>query len=377
MGNFRVLSLITPVSYPRIGGVSRFADAHGWTLILHDRLFGIKPSTAYDGVLVTLRENADVLAYVRALRRRKIPVVDLTIEHPEIRLPRVISDHRAIGREAARHFAARGFAQTAWFSTRWSPVHQLRYEGLAGGCATAPLKLVAVDEADIRRWAVALPKPLAVLTYDETDAQLLLNICLLAHLAVPDEIAILSIGDDPLVIRHQAVPLSCIQLNPSRSGYAAAALLDRLMRGGNAPSRPILIRPDGISIRQSTDTFAHANPLIRNVLLYIRDNLTHPFGAEQVADALGESRSRLDKACAASFGHSLGREILLRRLAEAQRLLKGTDADLSAIASGTGFCSSAYFIKKFHDTFGVTPRTWRKAVQSPAGEGSGRDRRQA
>ena len=142
------------------------------------------------------------------------------------------------------------------------------------------------------------------------------------------------------------------------------------------PSGPILIRPDGISIRQATDTFAHASPLIRNVLLYIRDNLTRPFGAEQVADALGESRSRLDKACAASFGHSLGREILLRRLAEAQRLLKGTDADLSAIANDTGFCSSAYFIKKFHDTFGVTPRTWRKAAKSPAGEGSGRDRHQ-
>ena len=64
---------------------------------------------------------------------------------------------------------------------------------------------------------------------------------------------------------------------------AAAALLDRLMRGGNAPSRPILIRPDGISTRQSTDTFAHADPLIRSILLYIRDNLTRPFGAEQVA----------------------------------------------------------------------------------------------
>ncbi len=366
MRDFRVLSLITPVSYRRIKGVSRFADANGWSLTIHDRLFGRQPATTYDGVIVALRENEDAIRYVRAIRRKRIPVVDITIEHPEIRIPRVISDHRDIGLQAGRHFTEHGFASAAWFSTRWSHVHKLRYEGLCEACrarshSATVEKFVSCDERETRRWAVSLRKPIAVLTYDETDAQLFLNICLDAQIAVPDEIAILAIGDDPIVTGHQAVPLSCIKLNPERNGYAAAALLDRLMRGGPAPSAPIMIKPDGITVRQSTDTYANTNPVVRKALLYIRDNMNRPFGVEQIAEALGESRSRIDKICAARLGHSLGKEILLRRLAEARRLLENTDLQVAQIAAACGFCSSAYFVERFRAAIGLTPRRWRIA----------------
>ena len=361
MGKFKVLSLITPVSYPRIGGITRFADANGWSLTIHDRLFGRQPTTSYDGVLVTLREDLDVIKYVRTMRRRRIPVVDLTVEHPEIRLPRVISDHREIGRMGGRHFAERGFANVAWFSTRWSYVHQLRYEGLSDICPNHPVvaRHISSDGREIAKWTDALRKPVAVLTYDETDAQFLVNVCIDAKMSIPDEIAVLAIGNDPLVTRYQAVPISSIGLNPERSGYAAAALLDRLMRGGEASAKPILIKPDGISIRQSTDTYAHENTIMRKVLLYIRDNMKHPFGVEQIAEALGESRSRLDKTCAANFGHSLGKEILSRRLGEAKRLLEKTDLQVAEIAAACGFCSSAYFTERFHAAFGIPPRRWR------------------
>ena len=364
MEKFRVLSLINPISYPRIGGIIRFADANGWSLTIHDRLFGRQPTTSYDGVLVTLRENMDVVKYVRALRRRHIPVVDLTVERPEIHIPRVISDHNEIGRVAGRHFAERGFTNVAWFSTRWSNVHRLRYVGLSEVCANPPTafvpqKHVSSDGREIARWVAALRKPVALLAYDETDAQFLVNVCLDAQMTVPDEVAVLAIGNDPLVTRYQPMPISYIGLNPERNGYAAAALLDRLMRGGEAPEKPIMIKPDGISVRKSTDTYAHENRMIRKVLLYIRDNMSHPFGAEQIAEALGESRSRLDKTCAADFGHSLGKEILQRRLVEAKRLLKTTDLQIAEIASSCGFCSSAYFVERFRAVTGLTPRHWR------------------
>jgi len=366
MENFRVLSLITPVSYRRIKGVSRFADANGWSLTIHDRLFGRQPATTYDGVIVALRENEQTMRYVRAMRRKRIPVVDITIEHPEIRVPRVISDHRDVGFQAGRHFMEHGFASVAWFSTRWSHVHKLRYEGLCDACGVHPPpavveRFVSNDVRAARKWAFTMHKPVAVLTYDETDAQLFLNICLDAQIAVPDEIAILAIGDDPIVTGHQAVPLSSIRLNPERNGYAAAALLDRLMRGGTAPSSPVMIKPDGITVRRSTDTYADTNPIIRKALLYIRDNMSRPFGVEQIVDALGESRSRMDKICAAGLGHSLGKEILLRRLAEARRLLENTDLQIAQIATACGFCSSAYFVERFRAATGLPPRRWRIA----------------
>lgn len=355
----RVLAMVTPVSRERIEGISRFAREHGWMLTIHDRLGGASPNEDYDGVLATLREDRQVLRYVERMTRRSVPVVDLTVQHPEIAVPRVISDHREIGRLAGEHFKERGFRLVAWFSTGWTNVHALRVEGLRESFGAEPEKWVIRHDADVIRKVKAAEKPVAVLAYSEAEAVHLLQLCLSAGIDVPDEIAILSIGDDPLITDNQPVPISCIRQNFRRGGYAAAALLDRLMDGRRPPAVPILVPPDGILIRRSTDTMADDDPLIRRVLLYIRDNLDHPFGAEQVAEYLGVSRSRLDKSCTARFGRSLGREILAARFKEAKRLLQEGELNIDEIARRTGFCNPAYFIKKFKMAFGSTPRKWR------------------
>ena len=360
---FRVLTLINPISHLRIGGVAKFAKENGWLLTIHDRLYGLEPTADYDGVLATVRQSGRELDYIRRMRRRGIPVVDLTVEHPQLRLPRVISDHKAIGRLGGQHFAARGFSDVAWFSVAWTHVHDLRYRGLAESTHRPPERIVSDDERETRKRILALPKPLAVLTYDEADAARLLTICLRAGLSIPDDVAILAIGDDPLFVGNQAVPISSIGLNPSRAGYAAAALLQRLMTGKDIPSKPILIKPTEVIVRRSTDTLANEDPLVRKALLYIRDNLSRPFGAEQIADALGVSRSVLDKTCTAKLGHSLGCEILQRRMQEAQLRLLRTDAQVREIARATGFCSSAYFVKRFRELHGQTPFRFRAAAQ--------------
>lgn len=354
--------MITPISYLRIGGVSRFAKDHDWILTIHDRLGGLPPSTDYDGVLVTLRGDENAVRYIRKMTARGIPTVDLTIQHPRLRLPRVVSDHHRIGVLAGQHFKERGFRNVAWFSAGWTHVHELRFNGLAESFGAMTQKWVSDDDSKTVKTLNAAPRPTAVLAYDETDAVRLLHLCLAAGIDVPDDIAILSIGDDPLVTDNQPVPISCIRQNLARGGYAAAALLDRLMNGGKHPAKPILIKPEGITVRRSTDTVADDNPLIRTVLLYIRDNLHRPFGAEQVADALGESRSRLDKTCAARFGKSLGKVILSHRLAEVKRLLLKSDLSIGEIAARTGFCASNYLIKKFKAATGLTPFVWRKGM---------------
>ena len=69
----RVLVMITPISYLRIGGVSRFAKDHDWVLTIHDRLGGLPPSTDYDGVLVTLRGDENTGQTPFAWRRTMQP----------------------------------------------------------------------------------------------------------------------------------------------------------------------------------------------------------------------------------------------------------------------------------------------------------------
>ena len=351
--------MITPVSHQRIEGMSRFAREHGWMLTIHDRLGGNAPSEDYDGVLVTLRADERSVRYVRQMMSRGVPVIDLTIQRPHIEVPRVVSDHHKIGFMAGEHFKACGFRHVVWFSTEWSNVHALRVAGLADSMGDEPVKWIMQRDSDILRTVKAAAKPVAVLVYDEAEAVHLLQLCITAGLDVPDEIAILSIGDDPLITDNQPVPISCIRQNFLRGGYEAAELLDRLMNGQKPPAKPIMIPPDGITVRQSTDTMADDDPLIRNVLLYMRDNLHRPFGAEQVAEGIGVSRSRLDKACVARFGRSLGKEILAARLGKAKMLLREGHLNIDEIAHATGFGASAYFIKKFKAAFSETPRKWR------------------
>ena len=328
-------------------------------LTIHDRLGGNAPSEDYDGVLVTLRADERNVRYVRQMMAKGVPVVDLTIQRPHIYVPRVVSDHRKIGFMAGEHFKACGFKKAVWFSTGWSNVHALRVAGLAASMGNEPVKWIMPRDSEVLRTVKASAKPVAVLVYDEAEAVHLLQLCITAGFDVPDEIAILSIGDDPLITDNQPVSISCIRQNFLRCGYEAAKLLDRLMDGHRPPKDPILIPPDGITVRRSTDTMADDDPLIRDVLLYLRDNLHRPFGAEQVAEALGVSRSRLDKACVARFGRSLGKEILASRLGKAKTLLKETRQNIDEIAHASGFGASAYFIKKFKIAFGETPRKWR------------------
>ncbi|MGN0852744.1 MAG: substrate-binding domain-containing protein [Kiritimatiellia bacterium] len=369
-----VLLLISPAYPPRLQGIARFARTRGWHLMIEDRLARLPRGWRGDGALVTLRENEETVAYVRNLRRHRIPVVDLTFNRPDVRIPRVTGDHTALGRLAAEHFLDRHFRHAAWYSTIWTHVHELRYGGFAAAWpGERPFKWVLAERTapaafdDWRLFTRLLgqalrdaPKPLAVLTYDDADAARVLSACRTGNLSVPEEVAILGVGNDALVCENQAVPLSSVDHDLERGGYEGAALLERLMNGDPAPARPVCIPPKGIVTRQSTDVFATDDPVLRDVLRYIKDHLAEPFGAAQIANALNLPRTRLDRLFADRIGHAVGQEILRARLARAKLLLAESRLPIAEIARATGFCNAGYLSCVFKRNFGLTPRAWRK-----------------
>ena len=378
MKPYNVLVVISPVSGPRLAGVARYAKEHGWYLMVQDRPSVLPLVWRYDGALITLRTDAVMADCVRRLRRAGTPVVDMTINRPDIRLPRVMSDHAALGRLAAEHFAERDFRHAAWFSFGWSHVHRLRFDALAATCRRlgmdVPLKWIYEDMAsparfsDWRAFARAMgvrlrstPRPLAVLTYNESDAVRLLTVCREQSISVPEEVALLSIGNDPILCENQAVTLSSIDQNLERDGYEAAALLERLMAGEPPPRAPILVPPAGIVTRQSTDTRAVADPTLRRALELIGENLARPYGADQIADALGLPRYKVDRLFASGLGRSVGAELLRQRIARAKMLLKNRTLTLSDIARQIGFCHASYLSNTFKRVTGLSPKAWSKS----------------
>jgi len=369
-----VLLLISPAYPPRLQGIARFARTHGWHLMIEDRLARLPRGWTGDGALATLRANEETVGYVRQLRRRRIPVVDLTFQRPDVHIPRVTGDHAAAGRAAAEHFLGRHFRHAAWYSTVWTHVHALRYGGFASAWpGVPPLKWVLAEKLtpetfdDWRLFTRLLgqalrqaPKPLAVLTYDDADAARVLSACLAANISVPEEVAVMGIGDDTVICENQAVPLSSVGHDLERSAYEGAALLERLMDGAPSPHEPILIPPKGVVARQSTDVVAVSDPTVRRALLHVKEHLADTFGAAQLADAMGVPRVRLDRLFAAQLGHSVGTEILRERLARAKLLLANGDEPIAAVARATGFCNSGYLAAVFKKAFGCTPRAFRR-----------------
>ncbi|HOG93061.1 MAG TPA: substrate-binding domain-containing protein [Opitutaceae bacterium] len=367
------------MSSERVSGIARYAKEHGWNLLIQDRLGHHPLAWNGDGVIATIRSDDAAFKSIKQMMRRGIPLVDLTANRPEVKVPRVTSDHREIGRLAARHFAEREFRHVAWFSSGWGNVHRLRYEGLAENAVEKPFKWIANDEIADRRqseWRAfvewlrvklaAAPKPLAVLAYDETDAARLLYAAKELDISVPEELAILSIGNNPLVCENQSVPLSSIGQNLERGGYEAAALLDTLMsrktgstKPGTGNLKPILIPPAGVVTRRSTDVIAVANPTVREAMEFIKRNLSKPIGAPQIADAIGIRRTKLDALFRTELSRSVGEEIRRLRFARVKLLLETTDEPVSAIARQTGYCTPSHLTNAFRNAFGLTPKFWR------------------
>lgn len=368
----KVLVMISPVSSARIAGIARYAREHNWSLLIEDRLGHHPLAWNGDGVVATLRSDRDTVDTVRRMMKRGIPAIDLTMNRPDIKIHRVTSDHEGIGRLAAEHFAERNFKNTVWFSTGWGNVHALRYRGLT---ENSPAGRWVLEEALSKgrrtdfgafiRWISRLlkeaPKPLAALTYDETDAVRLLDAAESAGVSVPEELAILSIGDNRVICDNQSVTLSSIDQNLEEGGYAAAAMLDRLMNGENPPLKPVLIPPKGISLRRSTDTVASGDPLVRQALDYISGHLSQPFGAAQIAESLNVSRNVLDKRFRGDLNRSIGSEILRQRLALTKLMLNNTGKTVAEIARLTGFSTPSHLANTFRAATGTTPNRYRKA----------------
>ena len=362
MESKNILLMISPVSLQRMDGISRYAKEHRWNLMTADRLDESEDPSDYDGVLMTLRDNPAQVKTARRLIAAGVPAVDLTIERPDIALPRSIGDHRAIGRIAAKHFLDRGFTNFAWFATGRSHVHDLRRHGFRDAIPEKAA-FTRLNRRDLAAKLAKLPRPLAVLAYNETDAARVVWTVQRLGLAVPLDVAVLGVGNDPFLCENQAITISSVEQRLADSAYEGAKLLDRLIehplrKGEPLPS--IVLPPGEIHARESSDTLSHPDPIIRDALVYIHRNLSKSFGIAEISAAIGVNRNKLNSLFTATTHRTVGEEILRQRIARAERLLADPAVAIGEISRICGFCNPAYFTNTFLRVKGMNPRAYRK-----------------
>jgi len=325
----------------------------------------------------------------KRLREMGCPAVRLgRLPHPEDDLlPAVLPDQATQGRLAAEHFAERGFKDAAYVGhDPWSDAQTVyegfheRVEGLGLTCHLHQLKSGGLDDetnaaryerrvGEVGEWLDGLPKPVGVLTYGDGMAARLCTMCRRSGLTVPEDVALLGIGNDELICELSPVVLSSVDVNEEELGRQAAFLLRRLMAGEAASPAPVMIPPARVVARRSTEVLAVSDPAVARALRFMWDHLEQSLSVDNIAAEVGMSRRSLERAFRRELGRGVNAELRRRRLERCCELLKTTDTLIVDLAPLVGFRSADYLHAAFRRAYGTTPRRWRLAAREGGGDG--------
>ena len=100
---------------------------------------------------------------------------------------------------------------------------------------------------------------------------------------------------------------------------------------------------------------------LERVRNYIEQNLANSIGLEILADITGLSRCYFARAFKRSTGLPPHCFLMQCRLEHAQKLLAETNMSLAQIALASGFSDQSHFSRRFHQSIGLTPRSFRQS----------------
>ena len=310
----------------------------------------------------------------RAVRLGK-PLVDTAYTLSNLNVPTVDVDHFAVGRLAAEHFLQRGFVHFGFFGSGRAPYSREREIGFRQRLVEAS-HVVSTCHAEyfprlplgaswtkmdqrVRRWLEQLPKPVAIFTINDVPAHDLADMCHRLGLRVPDEVAILGVDNDEAECRLASPPLSSIAVPSQQIGYEAARLLDGMLLGRKAQPSSVFLPPIRVVTRQSTDTLATSDPIVREALGYIRQHATEDISVARVVTEIGAGRRELERHFRRVLGHSVLYEIRRVRVEHAKELLTATDLAMPMIARRCGFSTPQRLTVVFHQFTGKVPTAFR------------------
>ncbi len=356
-------------------GITRYARDAGWVLDTSMAHYGVIPSHwRGDGIItILIPDRKDITRYIR---RQKVPVVALYGDAERVQVPRVLLDDQRIGQLAAEHLLERGFNNLGFYKFTAAKAVQAREQGfrrvvrrtgrhyhLIDWHATSSKK-GRVNWFDwLKRQLADLPLPIGMMAQSDHRATCLISACEALGLAVPEEVAVIGVDNDVQACELASIPISSVDCNREMLAYEGAALLDRLMRGGRRPRRPITIPTKGVVIRRSSDIFAVPHRPLARALHFIREHYVEPIGVDDVIQASRTSRCSLYRAIQKHLERSVGEEIDRQRVDHAKRLLTDSNDKLHRIARHSGFSGPEHFTRVFRRVTGETPSNYRKRMQ--------------
>jgi len=214
--------------------------------------------------------------------------------------------------------------------------------------------------AALTKWLRSLLRPLALFACNDDRAYHLLSACNAAGISVPDDVAVLGVDNDTVECEITTPPLSSIDPNAAKVGYAAASLLHQLIEGKTPPSLQIVIPPLCVVARSSTDVVAIPDADVAEAVQYVRKHALQPRDFKNIVETLSLSRNTLERWFHRYLGHSMIDEIISIRIKHAQNLLLTTSFPLTEISSKSGFRHVETMSRIFKRRVGMNPGEYRR-----------------
>lgn len=206
-------------------------------------------------------------------------------------------------------------------------------------------------------WIPHLPPKTAVLCKSDMMASRVIQACQRTGRSVPDDIAVMGIGNSAMICSSGIKAISSIAEDYRLQTYTALRLLeDMIDHPEKAKERPTaLIPPLEVIERESTQTYPVNPPWLAKILLLIDENIAKPIALTDLADAAGVSQPTLQNAIRRTFGMSANNYIVSTKMREAMRLVKLGGYSVKEIAARTGFSSQSYFTRAYTAFYGRPP----------------------
>ena len=314
----------------------------------------------------------------RVLAKRdfgKVPVVFLdrdpdTVEHGAVC---VYSDSKAIASAVARELLQLELDEFAFIGwpdpVSWSEGRGKAFASIIRkhGKNVRRFRMPKTDkpESDLHRlgeFLMSLKKPCGLFTANDVLAKQVTMTCAQLGLAIPDDLALVSVDNDEDICERSFVTITSLQLDFLQAGVQAAEQLDLMMSGHAGKAASALFGVDHIVRRKSVGR-RNLDKRMCDALEFIRLHACGKITVPDVVREMGCSRRFADQRFRATLNRTITDEIHLNRLDSAKTLLLHGEP-IDAVAEQTGYASAADFRRVFKRYTGVSPKRWTKAEKA-------------
>ncbi|NMP27542.1 DNA-binding transcriptional regulator [Rahnella sp. SAP-1] len=319
----------------------------------------------------------------RQLSQIAVPVVGVGGSYSDRQnyppVPYVATDNQALVAAALDHLIEKGIEHFAFYGLtadagkRWAQERAsafvrlttdmsypgLVYEGMVTDSHTwesAQLKLA--------EWLKTLPPQTGIIAVTDARARHILQTCEYNGIAVPESLCVIGIDNEELTGYLSRISLSSVMQGTRKMGFEAAKLLDALLSERRISADPVIIPPESVIARQSTDYRSIVDTMVVRAMWFIRKNACRGITVEHVLEAIGTSRSNLDKKFITEMDMSIHKVIQVEKLARAKELLKTTTLPVAEISRLCGYNTPQYFCATFQHELAMTPVQYRSSQGS-------------